>query len=448
MNTKKRSMSRWLPAVVAGAIGATALMQAPEAVAQEEIYLPLTVYRTGAYAPNGIPIANGWSDYLKLLNARDGGINGVKLNFEECETKYDTKLGVECYEKMKNNGPKGAAVFNPLSTGITYQIIPKARVDKIPIHSMGYGQTAAADGRVFEWTFNFPTTYWSQASAFVKHIAEVEGGMDKLKGLKIGLLYHNSPYGKEPIPTLEQLADMHGYALTTYPVDHPGQEQGASWLQIRRDRLDWLIMWGWGVMNQVAIKEATNIRFPMDHFIGVWWAGSEPDVTPSGQAAKGYKAGNFHGIGTDYKLHDDILEHVYNGDRAAADANGFGSVLYNRGLVNMLYDTEAMRTAMGKYGNVSLSGEQVRWGMENLDLNEDRIKDLGAEGLVRPIKLSCEDHEGNGPVFIQQWDGTKWVQASDWIEPITDVVRPAIEEAAEAYAKENNIEIRDCSKEE
>jgi branched-chain amino acid transport system substrate-binding protein len=432
---------------VAAVVASSGLLTAKAAFAAGEQFFPLTVYRTGPYAPNGIPIANGWRDYLKLLNARDGGINGVKLVWEECETRYDTKLGVECYEKLKNKGPTGASVFNPLSTGITYQLIPKAQVDHIPIHSMGYGRTAAADGRVFKWTFNFPTTYWSQASVFVKYVAQEEGGVDKLKGQKIALVYHNSPYGKEPIPTLETLAKQYGYELLLYPVDHPGQEQGSTWLQIRRSRPDWIFMWGWGVMNQVAIKEAASIQYPMDHFIGVWWSGSEEDVVPAGEAAKGYKAGNFNGVGTDFKLLQDVLKYVYNGDMEAAKANNFGEVLYNRGLANMLYDTEAVRTAQGKYGQKPLTGEQIQWGFEHLNLTEARLQELGADRMLRPIQITCANHEGGGPVFIQQWDGQKWNRVSDWIEPISSVVRPAVEKAAEAYAKENGLPIRDCSKE-
>src|SRR3989442_6616150 len=199
--------------IAALAVVVTAGPLALAALAQDKsIFFPSLVYRTGPYAPSGIPIANGASDYLNLLNERDGGINGVKIVFEECETQYDTKQGVECYERLKGKGP---VLVNPYSTGITYQLIPKAPVDKIPIHSMGYGSTASADGRVFAWAFNFPSTYWSQVSAFVKYIGEQEGGMDKLKGKKIALVHHNSPYGKEPIPTLEILAKQHGFELTT-----------------------------------------------------------------------------------------------------------------------------------------------------------------------------------------------------------------------------------------
>src|SRR2546425_7337288 len=119
------------------------------AAQSKEIFVPLLVYRTGAYAPSGIPIANGFVDYFSLLNERDGGINGVKLAWEECETQYDTKQGVECYERLKGKGPTGAVVVNPYSTGISYQLIPKAPVDKTPILSMGYGMSASSDGRWF-----------------------------------------------------------------------------------------------------------------------------------------------------------------------------------------------------------------------------------------------------------------------------------------------------------
>jgi branched-chain amino acid transport system substrate-binding protein len=116
----------------AGLVGAAVL--ASKAQAQDTIYVPLLTYRTGPFSVGGIPIADGMHDYFAMLNERDGGIGGVKLNIEECETGYDTKKGVECYESMKGKNP---TVFNPYSTGITLQLIPKAAVDKIPVLSVG-----------------------------------------------------------------------------------------------------------------------------------------------------------------------------------------------------------------------------------------------------------------------------------------------------------------------
>jgi branched-chain amino acid transport system substrate-binding protein len=430
-------------ALLAGILAAGPLLAVVSAQ-DKTLYIPLLVYRTGPYAPSGTPLANGLRDYLTLLNERDGGINGVKITTEECETQYDTKQGVECYERLKGKGP---LVVNPYSTGITYQLIAKAAVDKIPVHSMGYGMTAAADGRWFPWVFNFPTTYWSQASAFVKYVGQQEGGLDKLKGKKIVHVFHNSPYGKEANPTLEDLAHKHGFELTLLPVDHPGQEQKATWLQVRRLNPNWIYVSGWGVMNQVAVKEAAAINFPMDHMVGNWWTGSEADVIPAGEGAKGYKSTALTAPGQNFKVIQDILKHVYDKGKGAGDKTTVGEVLYNRGVVNMMFDTEAIRLAMTNFKTQSPTGEQVRWGFEHLNVSEKRLEELGMKGFTRSVKMSCEDHEGNGPVMVQQWDGKKWGIVSDWIEPMRDVVRPKLETAAVEEGKKLGYSQRDCSKE-
>jgi branched-chain amino acid transport system substrate-binding protein len=417
-----------------------------------ELTIPSLEYRTGPYAPNGIPFANGYTDYFKMLNERDGGVclaegQCAKINIVPCETEYNTQKGVECYEKTKGEGDSGAVLYQPLSTGITYQLIPKASVDKIPVFSMGYGRTSAANGRVFKWVFNFPATYWSQASALVKYIGDRLGGMDKLKGQKITLIYHNSAYGKEPIRTLQALAKKHGFIYDDIAVDHPGQEQKAVWLQIRRNQPDWILMWGWGVMNQVAIKEATNIRYPMDHFIGVWWSGSENDVKPAGEAAKGYLAGTFHAVGDNFPVHKDIVKYVYDKGLAADPAYKprIGEVLYNRGIVAAAYASESIRTAMQMHKTVEVKGEQVRDGFENLNVTEERLAELGLKDFTLPVKVTCANHEGPGEVAVQQWDGKKWnIVSKGYYEPDRDVVNALIKEDSEKYAKEHNITPRDC----
>jgi branched-chain amino acid transport system substrate-binding protein len=424
------------------------LLSPLEANAEEVQYFPIFVFRTGPFAPSGIPAANASRDFAKLIEKRDGGVNGVKLVYEECETQYNTKLGIECYEKLKGKGSTGATTINPASTGLTYQLIPKAAVDEIPILTMGYGRAAAADGRVFKWVFNFPATYWSQASAFIKYVGAEEGGMDKLAGKSIALIYHNSAYGREPIPVLEALSEKYGYKLQLIAVDHPGQEQKAAWLRVRRQRPDWIFLWGFGVMNQVAIKEAVANGFPMDRMLGVWWSGTESDVLPAGDDAIGYKAGTFHAPGADFPLLQDIVKYVYDGDYEEAKRNHWGEILYNRTILNSVYGVEALRTAMARWGNKAMTGKQVRWGLENLNVTEERLEEIGLKGFANGLKISCEDHESAGSIIIQQWNGKKWELITDWIEPMREVVRPMIEKAAAKYAKENKITPRDCSKEE
>src|SRR5205807_10194816 len=173
-----------LGVAVAATLGVSALATGAEA--QEGIYVPLFTYRTGPFANSGIPIANGMHDYLSMLNERDGGIGGVKIAIEECETGYKNEKGVECYEALKGKRP---LVINPYSTGITLALIPKASADHIPVLSMAYGLSASAVGQDFPWIFNPPATYWDGLSIIFNYIAGKEGGLDKLKGKTIGFIF-------------------------------------------------------------------------------------------------------------------------------------------------------------------------------------------------------------------------------------------------------------------
>ncbi len=415
----------------------------------KEQFVPVNSYWVGPYAAGGSGIAGAMIDYFKLLNNRDGGINGVKVTWEKCETEYNNARGVECYERTKKKGPTGATLIHPLSTGITYSLIDKGTVDKIPIVSIGYGRTDASDGRVFPYVFPLITNYWSQNTAKIKFIGQKEGGMDKLKGKKIVNLYHDSAYGKETIPVLDIQAKKYGFEVTHIAVPHPGNEQQAQWLQVRQVRPDWVILRGWGVMNPTALKAAAKVGFARERIVGVWWSGAEEDVIPAGDAAKGYIAAGFNAPGKNFPVVREIQKHVYaKGQGELDDKTRIGTIYYNRGVLWAILTTEAVRTAQAKFGKgQSMTGEQVRWGLENLNIDEARLKDLGAVGFMQPLKVSCHDHEGGGQVKFQQWDGREWKVISDWIPSDQSIVRPMIEESAAKYAKEKGITPRDCGKE-
>lgn len=423
-------MKKTFAALVATAIAATALP------AMADLMVPSLSYRTGPYAPNGIPYADGFADYFTMLNERDGGIGGEKVVVTECETAYNTEKGVECYESTKG---AGALVYNPLSTGITYQLIPKVTADGIPLYTPGYGRTSAANGKVFEWVFNYPANYWDGASVAIKHLLDINGG--SLEGKKISLVYHNSAYGKEPIRTLTELSKKHGFTLTEVPVDHPGQEQKSQWLQIRRDRPDYVLMWGWGVMNAVAIQEAVNINFPMENFIGIWWSGSENDVIPAGEKANGYKSISFHGTGADYPVYADLKKYVLEAGKAAGAGDQSGSVLYSRGMYAAMVISEGIRAAQAASGKSAITAADLRGAMEGLNLTAERLVELGLPDFAQPIAATCADHGGPGSAKIYQWDAMAktWNSASDWIVSDAEVLDPLIAEDSGAFAAENNI---------
>jgi branched-chain amino acid transport system substrate-binding protein len=432
-------MAALVAAAGLASVAGTAFAQA------KEQFFPALVYRTGAYAPNGVPFANGYVDYLKLTNAR-GGINGVKVSWEECETGYATDRGVECYERLKG---KGATVFQPLSTGITFALTEKAPGDKIPLITAGYGRSESTDGMVFKWNFPLTGTYWDAADIILQHVAKKEGGWDKMKGKKIALVYHDSPYGKEPIPLLTERSKMHGFDLTTIPVTHPGVEQKAAWLQIRQNRPDYVFLWGWGVMNSTALKEAVATGYPREKMYGVWWAAAEPDVKDVGDAAKGYNGLALqHGAEPNAAVVKEILAKLHDKGQGTGPKEEVGSVLYMRGMIGAMLAIEGVKRAQERFGKGKvMTGEQARWGYENLALDQAKLDALGFKGVMRPISTSCADHRGAAVARIHTWDGSKWNFTSDWYEADQSIIRPMIKAAADKYAAEKKIERRtpaDC----
>jgi branched-chain amino acid transport system substrate-binding protein len=439
-------LRRLILSCVVAAIVTAAPAQAAD---KNEQFFPILIYRVGPYAPAGIAINAGYMDYLALINRRDGGINGVKLTWEECETEYKTDLGVACYEKLKGKGPTGATLFAPYSTGMTYALLERVAKDKIPLVTMGYGRTDATDGRVMPYVFPIITNYWSQATAIVRFLALRSGGIERLKGKKIAYVYHDSAYGKEGIAILEFSAKKYGFEVMYVPIKPPGLKQDTEWKDIQRANPDWVILWGFGDMNHVALKAAQQVNFSASRIVGVWWAGAEEDVMPAGDAAKGYSAAAFHLTGDLFPVIQDIRKHVYsNGSKGAIDdAARIGQTYYNRGVVQGIISTEAVRKAQERFGHRPLTGEEVRWGLENLSISDLRIHKIGAFGLIQSLKLSCLDHEGGGAVRFQRWTGSDWTLMSGWIQGDKAEVRSMIEDSAAKYAREKGIVPRDCGAE-
>ncbi|MBY5508212.1 ABC transporter substrate-binding protein [Rhizobium leguminosarum] len=426
--------------IVALAASLAITVALPMAHADEQ-YFPLQSYRVGPYAAGGTGFFGGFIDYLNLINTRDGGVNGVKLTWSEAETQYEVERGVEAYERLKSN--PSVAAWNPLSVGIAYAMIDRITADKVPLITINHGRTDSTDGRVFPYVFPLLLNPYSETSGIVNYIAGKEGGLESLKGKKIVVLYHGSPYGKETIPIYELLAKKYGFELQQIEVPHPGNEQQSQWLTIRRAKPDYVVLRGWGVMNPVALKTAAKVGFPADHIIGNVWSNSEEDVIPAGDAAKGYTAITTQASGAAYPVVQEIVKTIYDAGKGnLEDKNRIGSVYHNLGIVNGILNVEAIRIAQEKFGKRTLTGDEVRWGFEHLQLDPARVEALGAKGLFHSINVTWDNHEGNGYVTFQQWNGKNWNVVSDWIAPDWALLRPIIEKSSEAYAAEKGIKLR------
>ena len=214
------------------------------------------------------------------------------------------------------------------------------------------------------------------------------------------------------------------------------QNQSSKWLDVRRDKPDYLVVYGWGAMNAAAIKEAVKANYPMDRFISVWWPG-DADASASGEAAKGFKELNWHGPGADYPAFADIKKLVIDAGKSQTQAGEFGGTLYDHGVYNSVLIAEGIAQAQKVTGKKVVTGEDVRRGLESMNLDPARIKELGLTGFVSPFRLTCADHNSHGATFVQAWDGAKWTKVSDLVASDHDAVQPLIDAAAKAYAEKN-----------
>ncbi len=419
-------------AVATAAIIAAASFVAPQLMAQESLYVPNLSYRTGPFAATGTPLMNGQKDYMTLLNERDGGINGVRIEYDECETGYNTERGMECYEATRAN----AIVTQPWSTGITLQVLPRTNVDEIPILAPGYGFSPMADGRIFKWAFNPPSSYWDGASMLLNFAAG--GDLSSLSGKKVVLLHLDAPYGREPIPLLENYAQEYGFTLLPIPVAVTEmQNQSAQWLQIRRENPDFVFMWGWGAMNAGAVSEAARTRFPMDRFFGIWWSGHDGDLAQVGEAATGYRAISWNVPVPDAPVMAEIREHVIDKGLSQIGQAEIDWVFYQRGITMSMMLAEAIRGAQEEFDTTVVTPDQVRWGLENLDISEARLEELGMSGMIVPFQTTCANHTGHGGAWIIEWNGERFERVSDLLQADRERITPLEEQEALKYAEAN-----------
>ncbi len=209
-----------------------------------------------------------------------------------------------------------------------------------------------------------------------------------------------------------------------------------------------MLLWGWGVMNSTALKEAQATGYPREKMYGVWWAGAEPDVKDVGEGAKGYNALALNGYGQQPKVIQDILKYVHGKGMGTGPKDEVGSVLYTRGVIIQMLAVEAVRRAQERFGKGKvMTGEQVRWGLENLALDQKKLDALGFNGVLRPVSTSCQDHMGSTWARVHTWDGSKWNFSSDWYQADEQIIRPMVRAAAEKYANEKKLTRRtpqDC----
>lgn len=437
-----KSQSRYMLFGILLGLASTQNTIAADAHEGEQFY-PLFTYRTGPYANVGISIIAGQKDMLTYL----GAVDGVKNFTVECETSYDIDKGIECFDRYVH-GYQGAptATITSMSSGLFAATVQRNNEAKVPHMIPGGGTGVAIDGRFNPYQFALMFDYWREAQVVVAYVAQRLGGYDKLKNQVIATLYHDSGYGRETIEPMKVLSEKYGFKDIQIPVAHPGVQQEAQWNQIRNEKVNWIFFRGWGAMTPVGIKTAKRTGFPADHIIGDIWSASEDDVRPAGDAAMGYTGVNIFPPGTDFKIIQNIKKTLYGkdqGDLKGKDIERFGTVYYNFGAITSLVYWEMLHTAHKKFGNRPISGEEALWAYEHLDIDEKRLEELGAVGLMAPLKVTPCNHEGeNIQAKVIQWTGSGWT-STDWIKIDSAFFVPTFTARSEATAKEQGVKPRD-----
>lgn len=404
-------------------------------------YIPILVNETKTVSSGVGSLMTGLEDYLALLNIRDGGINKIPLVFQKCPTQLQNEQAVQCFEKMKGRGAKGAPVFLPLTKSMNIALSEAALIEKIPLVTIGMGRSLARDGTVFPFEFPLITTDYSQITAQIKFIGIQEGSLGRLSGKTILNLHGRDAQAPEAVNLLDAMAKKYQFKIVHIGVKNPGNNQTKVWERIANSRIDWVLNRTEGLMCVVALKEANRINFPRNRMIGSWNCASEEDVTVVGGAAKGYITSNFHGVGIRFPVIQQIVVYMYQKGKPKFLQNTahIGTVNYNRGVILGILVTQAIGIAQEKVGYGPVGGEEMAWALERLNLTKEKIKSLGAEGLISPIQTSFKNHEGRGEILMQQWDGYQWKRISGWISPLSEIVQKEMEKYLKEYTRISRI---------
>jgi len=398
---------------VTGALGGV-----PPAAASHDIVIGVQCDRTGATQIVGTVLCPGFHDYIALINSK-GGVEGHKIKALEIDHEYKVPPAIESYERHKKDGAVSVAVYG---TPHIYALAAKLTEDRIPGTSPGFGSAAAADGQRYPYIFPIAATYWSQGTAAVDFVKKQFGG--SLKGKKIAYIFYDNPAGREPIEVLEDLAAREGFTLKTFAVPPPGVEMGAQVLDIaQRYRADFVIGHLFGGAPAVSIKEFKRVGYPLRKFVSFVWGSAEANIEAAGgfAVAEGYYTMQFAGVGTDYPVLNEIRE-MYKKQGKEAPKEMASTVFYNRGVLVAALHVEAIRNALKAKPNGNITGEDVKKGFE-------QINNFTLGGLVPPLKVTANDHEGGGLVQIWQVKGGKFVKETDWFAAYQDVVAKHIKDS-------------------
>lgn len=411
MNWLKKTMgSAALAFALAGGAGTAQAQDDTIKFALLQDFTAVYTFVTGEYN-------QGQQDYLTLIN-EEGGLDGTMFEAIVRDTGNQPQRGIEAYNRSRE---EGAILFDFLSTPVSRALVDQVIQDEVVLITALHGRGDASDGTVFPYVFPMMATYWSQATVLAQYI-EDNGG---LEGKKIAIVHIDSPFGREPIPVLEELASEKNFELRAFPYASPGNEQSATWSEVRRYHPDAVFIWGAGGGQSVSVREAIRNGIAPENIHSVVWL-AETDVANVGaDVMTGVKRFEAVATGMESPVIQRIQEKVIDAGKGAGDTANVGTTYYNIGVATMAVSVEAARLALEAHG-APLDGPKLKAGFE-------MISDFDADGFMPPVTITESDHQGGGSGRVGQWDGNAWVPVGDWGAAFQEIVRKEIEAGAADY---------------
>ena len=349
----------------------------------------------------------------RLLNSK-GGVEGYKIRVIEIDNEYKVPPAMEAHERFKK---EGAVLEGVYGTPQTAALTKKLEEDKILGTSPGFGTAAATDGKRYPYIFPIAASYWSQGCGRRHLRQEAAGRQPEGQEDRLPVLSTTRP-ARSRSPSSRTSPSREGFELRTFAVPSPGVEMAAQVLDITgRFKPDFVIAHLFGRSPSVAIKELKGKGYPLSKVVSLVWGASEADIKAAGgfEVADGYHTMQFAGVGADFQVIKDINA-MYQAQGKPAPKEQETSVFYNRGVMIAALHAEAARNAIKAKGGAKPTSEDVKNGME-------AIKGFTLGGMVPPMEVTREDHEGGGWVQVWTVKGGKLVKDGEWFQAYRDVIK-------------------------
>ncbi|KMO11615.1 ABC transporter substrate-binding protein [Methylobacterium platani] len=422
------------PAAIAALLALLAV--APGGAAADGLTLTVLTERTGPAAAAGAQLANGLADYLTMLDRRDGGVGGITLTVEECETGGEVARALACHAAAV---ARGSVAVVPGSADAALALLPRLAAGRVPLVASGYGPAAMARGDALPWAFAPPVTVWDGLAAALAHLSQ-DGSEGNPQGRSLAYLHRDSPAGREPVPVLQALAAEAGLEFRAYALpDGAAAPDADPWRRARAADPDTVILDATAGLSGAPLRDAAAAGFPLNRVVTMGWTGEDDLLRPAGGArdltAKGLRIVTWHALTDSFPAFDQIDLLVVDAGLSRTPKEESAGPLYNRGVYAGVVLAEGIRNAQALAGRKRIDGAEMRRGLEAINLDPVRWKELGLVGFARRLRLTCADHSGRRPVTVQEWTGARWVQVGDEIPAPRERLSAPLDAAVAAQAE-------------